>query len=330
LTASHRAATLVKQILAFSRQEKINQSPLEPAHIVKEALKFLRPSLPSTIEIKQHVDSNKSILADPTQLHQIIMNLCTNAFHSMEQSGGILEITLKDCELSQDDLEKYPNVQPGSFVMLTISDTGTGIDPDIWGRVFDPYFTTKEVGKGSGMGLSIVHGIITSYGGFITRENNGSKGTIFRVYFPAVDQEIVPEMQLVDVGPPQGNEHILLVDDEVMLAELGKAILENLGYEVTMCTSSLEALSLFQNQPDQFDAVVTDLTMPGITGMKLAGMMLQLRPHLPIILCTGYSNLAHEAQAKSLGIKGFAMKPVTTQNIATLLRKVLDESTMTS
>ena len=298
--------------------------PLVPAPLVKEALNLLRPSLPSTIEIIQQVNTaTKPILANPTQIHQIVMNLCTNAYHAMEQNGGILEITLNDYELSQEDLHEHQDVHPGSFVKLRISDTGTGIDPDIWGRVFDPYFTTKGVGKGSGMGLSIVHGIVTSYGGFITRENNISKGTIFSVYFPAIDQEIVPESKLDDVAPP-GNEHILLVDDEVMLAELGKTMLENLGYKVTMCTNSLEALAIFRNQPNRFDAVVTDQTMPGITGMELAGRMLQLRPHLPIILCTGYSNLVNEEQSRNLGIKGFAMKPVTIQNIAMLLRKVLD------
>lgn len=328
LEASHRASTLVKQILAFSRQEKIERHSLEPAHFVKEALKLLRPSLPSTIEIRQQIDStSKPILADPTQVHQILINLCTNAFHAMEMTGGILEITLKDCELSQHDLQEHPEVQPGSFAVLSISDTGSGIDPDVWGRIFDPYFTTKAVGKGTGMGLSIVHGIVTSYGGFITSEKNLGGGTVFRVFFPAIEQEVVAEVEPVEVVP-LGTERILLVDDEEMLAELGKTILEGLGYEVTALTSSLDALALFQNHPDRFDAVITDQTMPGMIGKDLAGRILQIRPDLPIILCTGHSSLFSEGKVRSWGIKGFAMKPLSKKVIATLVRKVLDESRM--
>ena len=325
LGASQRAATLVKQILAFSRQENVKRIPLELGPIVKDATKFLRPSIPSTVEIRQQFETTtRPILADPTQLHQILINLCTNAFHAMEQTGGILEITCEDCELSQSDLLKHPEVRPGSFVMLSISDTGTGIDPDIRDRIFDPYFTTKEVGKGTGMGLSIVHGIVTSYGGFITSEKNPNcNGSIFRVLFPAIDQESPPEVTSVEVTP-HGNEHLLFVDDEEMLAELGKMILEQLGYNVTACTSSRDAWDTFRNQPNRFDAVVTDQTMPGLTGMDLAQQILQIRPDIPIILSTGYSTLVNEEQAKSAGIKGFVMKPLSKKVIATLLRKVLD------
>lgn len=324
LEASHRAATLVKQILAFSRQTDLERVPLKPARIVKEAINLLRPSLPSTIVIKQQIDATvKTICANPTQVHQILINLCTNASHAMEQTGGILEITLKDCELSPNDLQQQPEVHPGSFVVLSVSDTGTGIDPGIWGKIFDPYFTTKEVGKGTGMGLSIVHGIVTSYGGFITRENNIGTGTIFHVFFPANTQEIASEVKPV-VTVPGGNERILLLDDEQMLAELGGTMLERLGYEVTILTSSEEALSVFQRQPDRFDAVVTDQTMPGLTGLNLARRMLQIRPDLPIILCTGYSALITEEQVIAEGIRGFIMKPLTTEKIAKLLRKVLE------
>ena len=324
LEASQRAVGLVKQILAFSRQEKIEHVPLKLSHIVKEATKLLRSSIPSTIEIRQQTDVvTRLILADPTQVHQILMNLGTNAYHAMEHSGGIIQITLKDCELSQCDLHQHPEVKPGSFVVLSVSDTGTGIDPDIWGRIFDPYFTTKEVGKGTGMGLSIVHGIITSYGGFITSKNNSSNGTVFNVYFPAIEQEIITDDKPIE-AVPSGTGHILLIDDEVMLADLGQAILERLGYEVTMLTSSLEALAVFKNEPDRFDAVVTDQTMPGMTGMDLARKMLQIRPDLPVILCTGYSSLVNEEQANVEGIMGFAMKPLRMNVIANLLRDALD------
>lgn len=325
LEAGHRAATLVKQILAFSRQTVIERVPLDPAIIVREVIKLLRSSLPSTITIKQQIDTaTKSIFADSTQVHQILMNLCTNAFHAMEQTGGTLEITLKDCKLSQRDLQQHPEIQSGNFVMLSISDTGLGIEPEIWGRIFDPYFTTKEVGKGTGMGLSIVHGIITSYGGFITSENNCGNGTVFRVYFPAIEQEIA-----CDVNPVEatfaGTESILLVDDEEMLVDIGKTMLEQLGYKVTVRTSSLEALVAFQNQPNRFDVVITDQTMPGMTGMNLARQMVQIRPDIPIILCTGYSTLISEEQAKVEGVREFVMKPLTQKVLAGILRRVLDQ-----
>jgi len=330
LEASQRAVGLVKQILAFSRQEKIEHIPLQLTSIIKEATKLLHSSIPSTIEIRPQIDvATRLVLADPTQVHQILMNLCTNAYHAMEHSGGIIQITLKDCELTQADLHQHPEVKPGNFVELSVSDTGYGIASDIWGRIFDPYFTTKGVGKGTGMGLSIVHGIITSYGGFITSKNNQESGTIFQVYFPAVDKEMVPEAKSVKAAP-QGCEHILFVDDETMLANLGKAMLEQLGYSVTVCTNSQDAWNTFMNHPDRFDAVVTDQTMPGLTGIDLAKQILQIRPGLPVILCTGYSTLVDEEQAKSKGINGFAMKPLSKGVIATLLREALDKSRLPS
>jgi len=325
IEAGNRAATLIKQILAFSRQTDIERIPLNPAVIVKEALGLLRPSLPSTIAIKlQIATATKNIYANPTQVHQILINLCTNAFHAMEQTGGTLEVTLKDCELTQKDLQQHPEIEPGSFVVLSISDTGTGIDPDIWGRIFDPYFTTKEVGKGTGMGLSIVHGIVASYGGFINGESDHGNGSIFHVFFPAIEEEFGHEVYLTETSPP-GTERILLVDDEEMLVEMGKTMLEQLGYAVTVRTSSLEALATFQCQPNDFDAVITDQTMPAMTGLNLARQMLKIRPSLPIILCTGYSNLINQDKAKNYGIKGFAMKPFSKNKIAVLLRQVLDE-----
>jgi len=325
MEAGHRAASLVKQILTFSRQADSERIPLLPACQVREAIKLIRPILPSTITIKQQIDADtKPILADPTQIHQIVMNLCTNAFHAMEQTGGVLNINLKDCELSKQDLQQQPEVQPGSFVVLSVGDSGPGIAPEIWGKIFDPFFTTKEVGKGTGMGLAIAHGIITSYGGFITCKSQPGKGTLFQVFFPSLEQDVTPINKPVEIVP-LGKECILFIDDEEMLADLGKGILERLGYEVTIRTNSLEALTTFQNQPDRFDVVITDQTMPGMTGLDLAKRMLQIRPNLPIILCTGYSTLITEEQAKHCGIKGFIMKPMTKKDIATLLRKVLDD-----
>ncbi len=326
LTAGRRAATLVRQILAFGRQSATERIHLKPTHIVKEAITLLRPSLPSTITIKAHIGTEtNTIIADPTQVHQILMNLCTNAFHAMEQAGGTLEITLKNCELSSEDLPSIPEMQPGQFVVLVISDTGTGIAPEIKHKIFDPYFSTKGIAKGTGMGLAIVHGIIVSYGGLITCESEPGCGTVFKVYFPAIEQEVVLDPQIAE-PVLSGKEHILLVDDEEILVKLGRATLERLGYDVTVHTSSIEALSTFQNQPDRFDAVITDQTMPGMTGIDLARQILQINPNLPIILCTGYSSIISEEEVKALGIKGFILKPHTGNDLSILLRKVLDES----
>ena len=326
-TAGHRAANLVKQILAFSRQVNIERIPLKPGYAIKEAIKLLRPSLPSTITINQKIESSaSSILADPTHFHQILMNLCTNAYHAMELTGGTLEIILKDCELSSEDLKYKPEVKPGKFVMLSIGDTGSGIGPEIRDKIFEPYFTTKEVGKGTGMGLAIAHGIVVSYGGFINCESAVEKGTVFRVFIPAIEELIISEGKPADAVAASGTEHILLIDDETMLVELGQKMLEGLGYKVTALTSSLKALAIFQNHPDLFDAIITDQTMPEMTGLELSKKILQIRPDIPIILCTGYSTLIDEEQAKTEGIKGFALKPLSKKVIATLLRQVLDVS----
>jgi PAS domain S-box-containing protein len=328
IKASHRAKDLVKQILAFSRQAENKQIPIQPAVIIKETLKMLRASLPSTIVIDQNlVPDAGSILADPTQIHQIIMNLCTNAFHAMEESGGILSIGMKRCALDLDALVGAPHVKAGDFIHIAIGDTGQGIAPAIRDKIFDPFFTTKEVGKGTGMGLSIVHGIVKSYGGFVRCESKLGKGTVFHIYLPLLSVgHPLPETATVE-NIPVGNEHILYIDDESMLVEMGQNMLQRLGYQVTVCNSSLEALASFQNQPEAYDLVITDQTMPGMTGIDLARRMLQIRPNLPIILCTGYSNLITEDRAKAAGIKGFAFKPLAKNDLAMLIHRVLGKST---
>jgi len=323
--AGHRARELVKQILAFSRQAESEHMPLQPAFIILEAIKMLRSSLPSTITIKQSIDMDAGlILASPTQIHQIVMNLCTNAFHAMEEAGGTLAISLEKKTLNEKDIVGKPGVQSGDFVQLSIGDTGPGIAPELWGKMFDPYFTTKEVGKGTGMGLAIIHGIVKSYGGCVSFDSHPGKGTVFQVLLP-----VIAEGTVVENKPEEtvqlGNERILYVDDEELLVELGKSMLERLGYQVTVHSNSLEALTIFQNQPDKFDLVITDQTMPGMTGSDLARRILQIRPFMPIILCTGYSSVITEEKAKSLGIKGFAMKPMARKSIAVLIREVLDE-----
>ncbi|RPH42829.1 MAG: PAS domain S-box protein, partial [Desulfobulbaceae bacterium] len=323
--AGNRARELVKQILAFSRQAETDLIPLKPAVIITEALKLLRSSLPTTITITQEIDQDAGVvLADPIQIHQIVMNLCTNAFHAMEKDGGILEVSLKKKELTGKDILNEPHLQPGNYLQLSISDTGVGIAPEVLERIFDPYFTTKEVGKGTGMGLSIAHGIVKNYGGSITCDSRPGEGTVFHIILPAVDSSSLQASEKTEVIPG-GNEHILLIDDEELLVEMSKRMLERLGYRVTAQTDSIKALAAFQNQPHEFDLVITDQTMPGMTGSKLAQRMLQVRSDLPIILCTGYSTLMSEEKAHSLGIKGFAMKPLTKKDIATLIRKVLDE-----
>ena len=325
LASGERAADLVKQILAFSRQSKADRMPLEPVHLVKETVKLLRPALPATIEIRQHLNAtNYNIHADPTQIHQVVMNLCTNAFHAMESAGGILEIALNDCVLTPQDLQHYPDVHPGKFVQFSIGDTGPGMSKEIQDRIFEPYFTTKGVGKGTGLGLSIVHGIVASLGGFVTCESELGKGTVFHVFIPAIKAEVISSKKPNDLKL-SGKERILLVDDEELLVEMGKTMLERLGYQVSTRSSSLDALATFQNQPQEFDAVVTDQTMPGMTGIDLARRMLQIRPDIPIILCTGYSSIVNEEQAYRNGIKGFVMKPLSRRDLASALRKVFDQ-----
>jgi PAS domain S-box-containing protein len=327
IEAGNRAAGLVKQILAFSRQTASEPVPLNPQLIIKEAVKLLRPSLPSTITITQKLDPDvHTIIADPTQIHQIVMNLCTNAFHVMENTGGTLNIILENRELTAQDIQPYPNASPGKFVVLSISDTGPGIPAEIRDRIFDPYFTTKEVGKGTGMGLAIVHGIATSLGGFVTCESTLGQGAVFRTFLPATLSDFpMPSTVSTDIAP-RGKEHVLLIDDEEVLAELGKMMLERLGYRVTLCTDSTEALSLIQENPTVFDIMITDQTMPKITGVELAKKALQISPKLLIIICTGYSNLIDEKAAKEIGIRGFIMKPLTKKALAELIAKVKNEN----
>ena len=330
LKASFRAKDLVKQILTFSRQVEGQKNPIQPALIIKEAITLLRSSLPTTITINQDIAADVGmVLADPIQIHQIVMNLATNAFHAMEAKGGTLTISLRNTILCQDDLATEPDLQPGTFVQLSIRDSGEGISPEIREKIFDPFFTTKEVGKGTGLGLSMVYSIVKNSGGSIACDSRVGEGTEFRILLPTVEGHSGEENGSTDLIA-HGKGHILLIDDEEMLVEFGQIMLERLGYQVTVHTSSLKALATLQSDPHDFDAVITDQTMPGMTGLDLARRMLQIRPELPIILCTGYSKLVDEAEAKAYGIKGFAMKPLTQKEIAALLREVLSEAARTT
>jgi signal transduction histidine kinase len=328
LHAGRRARDLVKQILTFSRKGEQERIPMQIGPIVKEALKLLRSSLPTTVEIRQKIESDTGIVeADPTQIHQILMNLCANASYAMGEEGGILNVAIENVGLGSSDSESgYFDIPPGNYMRLTVSDTGQGMPPELLERIFEPYYTTKEKGEGTGLGLSVVHGIVKSYGGTITAYSEPGKGSTFHVYFPVIEQKrVFPETD--DSSPiPTGNERILFIDDEPPLVDLGNQMLERLGYKVSTRTSSLEALELFKVKPDQFDLVLTDMTMPHMTGEKLAGEIMKIRSDIPVIICTGYSEYISEEKAKEIGIKAFIMKPLVMRDLANTVRKILDNT----
>jgi PAS domain S-box-containing protein len=326
LTAANRATDLVKQILTFSRQTELEQKPIRISSILKEALKLLRPSLPSTIEIRQQIHSPiDPILADPSQIHQILMNLCTNAAHAMREKGGVLSVALTMVELDTATASRHEGVKPGPYVRLTVSDTGYGMDAVTMERIFDPFFTTKGLEGGTGMGLSVVHGIVKNHGGMITVFSEPGVGTTFNVFFPRIETRIEEEIA-VPLPLPTGKERILFVDDEEMLVTVAQQLLTRMGYEVTAITSSTDALHLFKDQPDRFDLVITDQTMPKMTGTQLAKELLAIRPDLPIILSTGFSEMITPDRAKAAGIREFVLKPVTQRDLAECIRRVLGSS----
>ncbi|MCP4337891.1 MAG: response regulator [Desulfobulbaceae bacterium] len=324
LYGGNRAKDLVQQILTFSRKNESERFPMQPTTIVKETMQMLRSTLPTNIEINKYIQQDCGlILADPTKINQILMNLCMNAYHAMEDTGGKLDVSLKEKDFSTEDLVHEPNIQPGTFIHLSVADSGPGIPLAIRNRIFDPYYTTKKAGKGTGLGLSIVHGIVKSFGGFISLYSKIGEGTAFHVFLPVVKEE-----NLSDIEPDEdirgGHEKILFIDDEVMIAEMGRDMLEAFGYDVTIRSSSLGALETFQNQPTHFDLVITDQTMPGMTGAELSLRLLEIRPDIPIIMCSGYSSVISEEKAMSMGIKKFALKPLTKKDLARLVRMVLD------
>lgn len=327
LEAGNRAKGLVHQILAFSHRDNAERRLLQPAIIVQETVAMLRPSLPTTIEIKQNIDQISSLIfVNPSQINQVLMNLCTNAFHAMEATGGALDIALKEVNLDDKDFVHAPQITTGKFIQISISDSGAGIDPSIRDKVFEPYFTTKKVGKGTGMGLSIVHGIVKNCGGVITFDSEIGQGTTFHVYIPVAKKNKGVSKQKSDSKVLTGKEHVLFIDDEKALVRMGKNMLEKFGYQVTVHTSSLEALETFRNNPHGYDIVITDQTMPELTGCDLSRKMLEIRPDIPIVLCTGYSTIISEKKAKAIGIKEFALKPLAQRDLAQLIRKVIDVS----
>jgi len=323
LTAGLRARDLVSQILTFSRQQKRELIPLQVGPLVKESLKMLRATLPATIDIVHEIAADMdNVMADATQIHQIIMNLCTNAAQAMESNGGQLTVQATQVELSAAAADKWAELKPGPHIRLCIQDTGTGIAEDVIDNIFNPYFTTKETGKGTGLGLSVVHGIVKSFNGCIKASSQPGHGSTFEVYIPVIRRRSTLD-EKEPVALPTGNERILFVDDEPFLTDIGKQTLEMLGYKVTACNSSLDALDAFKKAPDAIDLVISDVTMPKMTGDVLAARLLGIRKNLPIVLCTGFSDKISEEKAAEIGVKGFIMKPIIAEHLARLVRKAL-------
>jgi len=323
LQSTIRASELVKQILTFSRQTEQEKRPLKIKLLLNEALKLLRATIPTTIDIKPCWDTDGNIFADPTQIHQIVMNLCTNAIQAMPEKG-LLKLMLSEVFIDEKTASGFTNINPGSYVKLTVSDTGDGIPAEILNRIFDPYFTTKELGKGTGMGLAVVQGIIKAHSGMINVYSEPGKGTTFSVYLPKIDEEIKDKMRTIE-PLPTGSERIMFVDDDEVLIDMTKKIITSLGYTVNAQKNSREALDSFRKNPDAFDLVITDYTMPHMTGYELSKDILRIRPDIPIILCTGFSEAISSEQAKEAGIREFIMKPIDRRNMAEIIRKVLDQ-----
>ncbi|MEI7638607.1 MAG: PAS domain S-box protein, partial [Syntrophus sp. (in: bacteria)] len=324
LKGAERAGNLVKQILSFSRQDNQEKKPLDIKILLKEAIKFLRASIPSTIEIHQHITADTcNILADPTQIYQVVMNLVTNAAYAMKKTGGVLKIELSVITLAAGEIVHHPDLRPGPYVKLSVGDTGYGIDQAHINRIFDPFFTTKDKGEGTGLGLSVVYGIVKSHDGVVNVYSEPGKGATFNVYLPGIAHSGVMSGDMVKplVG---GTERILFVDDEHALVNMGRQMLSSLGYDVTGVTSSTEALVLLRSEPARFDLVITDMTMPKMTGIDLSREIMKIRPDIPIILCSGLSEPDTEDQAKLLGIRAYCLKPLTKRHLSRAIRESLD------
>ncbi len=326
ITSTRRAKDLVRQILAFSRQTDQEARPIQLKLIINEALKMLRASLPSTIEMRKDIGSARGFVeADPTQVHQVVMNLCTNAAQAME-GGGVLTINLDDYTVDNTNHHRYPEVVPGKFLRLTVIDDGEGIDQSIIERVFEPFFTTKEPGKGTGMGLAMVHGIIKRCEGAIRVESEPGKGTKFQVLFPRYHGTFTEEEAPTTKEIVPGQERIMFVDDEKALVTLVEEGLQRIGYNVHLETDSNKALDAFKQNPDNFDLVITDQTMPKLTGMELSRQMIQIRPDIPIILYSGLMDEITADMIESVGIRSFLSKPLMLKQLSEAIRQVLDST----
>ena len=324
LRAAERARQLVSQILTFSRRAEAKPVPCDIVPIVKETLKFLRSSLPTSIEFRERVRAVGAVVIDPTQLHQVLMNLGTNAYHAMREHGGVLGVSLGDVRIEEEDA-RHLGLAAGAYARLTVSDTGTGIPPEALGRIFEPYFTTKEAGKGTGLGLSVVHGIVTAAGGAIRVYSEAGLGTAFHVYLPLVRTGAAAAADRPE-EEPRGTERVLLVDDEPEIAAMMRESLEALGYRVTATTSPAEALARFLADPARFDILITDLSMPKLNGEALARAVLQARPGMPVLICTGFTAPTTIERVEALGVRGVLMKPVPRGRLARAVREALERA----
>ena len=324
LEAGSRATELVKQILSFSRSQKTEVKPISPLSIVKEVLKLMRASLPSTIEITQSLESDSYILADATKIHQVLMNLCTNAASAMKQDGGTLSVGLQDVFLEESDLTHHPDLLPGEYLKISVEDTGQGMTRDIREKAFDPFFTTKELGEGTGMGLATVHGIVTEIDGFISLYSEPGQGTAIHLFFPLVPDPIEIKNHIQDKVCPGGTEKILFVDDEQLQIEVARDVLTHHGYQVDTFSDSIAALENFSSNPGAYDLVITDMTMPKMTGDKLSHRIHLIRPDMPVVMCSGFSEIIDEQKAEALGIAAFLYKPVVMADLLETVRKMLD------
>jgi PAS domain S-box-containing protein len=320
-----RAASVVRQLLSFIRKTDIKRQPVGMIGVVKDALTFMRSTISTHINIRQNMQSAAdTVLADPTQIKQVMINLCTNASQALEDDGGVLDIGIQNVLLDKDSANLIdPELIPGNYVRVTVSDNGPGIDPESIERIFDPYYTTRGVGKGSGLGLSVVHGIVKIHGGAITVDSELGMGTTFSLYFPVAEEKVEIASETVDEWP-KGHEKILFIDDEKSIVKMTRQILERLGYQVETQTNPVDALEMFRSDPNRFDLVITDMAMPQMTGDRLAKEILNIHPEIPIIICSGYSAKVSEENVAKLGARAFALKPLGKHNLAVTVRKVLD------
>ena len=324
--AGERGRDLIEQILAFSRQSEHKPSPVRLPLVIKEVMKLCRPTIPADIVISQKIQEDCGlVMANPTQVHQVILNLITNAYHAVEPTRGEISVRLKEVSLAPEDLPPGV-VRAGRYARLSVVDTGSGIDPAHADKIFDPYFTTKERNKGTGLGLAMVYGIVKEYGGEIHFQSELGRGSRFDVYLPLLDIADESPSAQTPRDDPTGSERILLVDDEAAVVRIEEKILERLGYQVTAFTSSSEALAAFKIHPEDFDLLFTDMAMPDLTGERLAGEVHTIRPDLPVVLCTGFSERIDREKASSRGIKGFVKKPATRSAMAAAVRSALDDS----
>ncbi|MFZ5569916.1 MAG: response regulator [Thermodesulfobacteriota bacterium] len=324
-TAGERARDLVRQILTFARQSEEKIMPIRVDGIAREVMKLIRSSIPTTIEIRQKIETDSIIMGSPTQIHQVLMNLCTNAAHAMEENGGVLDVTISKIVLDDSGETELEDMKPGKYVKIMVADTGCGMAPDIMELIFEPYFTTKGPSEGTGMGLAMVYGIVKSCGGKIKVASEPGRGSVFTLFLPGTEQGVESKSPMID-ELPRGRERILVVDDEQALTMMVSELLQHLGYQVSIGTDGMEALELFRRDPNQFDLVMTDMTMPGITGDILAMELLRIRPDLPVILCTGYSRKISEERSPTVPIKALLHKPIVMKDLAHTIRKILDET----